>query len=68
MMTKQKDEGVSIDGDDIMLMIEGLYSVLAIMMLVMTMLVTVILITLAIMMVITLMMRMMDGSLMVANE
>ena len=43
MMTKQKDEGGSIDGDDIMLMIEGLgimhCTVLAMMMLVMTMLV-----------------------------
>ena len=61
MMTKQKDEGVSIDGDDIMLMIEGLgimhCTVLAMMMLVMTMLVTVILITLVIMMMITSMME-----------
>ena len=54
MRTKQKDEGVSIDGDDIMLMIEGLgwlhSTVLAMMMLVMTILVTIILMTLVMMM------------------
>ena len=54
MMTKQKDEGDSIDGDDIMLKIEGLgwlhSTLLAMMMLVMTILVTIILITLVMMM------------------
>ena len=59
---KTEGEGVSVDGDDIILMIEGLKGfialyVLAMMMLVMPRLVTIILMPLAMMMMITLMME-----------